>query len=295
MSILTGAVAAVVTPTKGHRVDFNTLETYINWLIDRNVDGIFALGTTGEGFLLTESDWTQAARTILKTVANRVPVAIQCGAISLARTLTNIDTASTYGAAAVAVTTPFYYHYSEADLLNYFSSVLSHTKAPMYLYNIPKYSGHAISPELLRNLAQQFPCLVGIKDSSGKMENLKAYREAAPNLAVLSGSDALFRETHDYGGVGVVSGVAAALPELASQAWKALKNGDTEYADKVRAVRDVMHHTFTIGALRCILGLRGMNVGDPVPPLPTLSESERQQIRKGLAALQIELNPSTQT
>lgn len=272
---LNGIVSAVLTPTLRHRVDLDTMDAYLRWLLDRGATSIFLLGTTGEGLLVPEEDWKVTVETATKAVGKRVPIVVQCGAIGFTQTIQHIEHAVAFGADAVALQTPYFYSYSLAELECYYRELLSASVGvSVYLYNIPKYAGNQITPQIFAELSQTYPNVLGLKDSSGQVEPLKAFKKAVPCGALFSGSDALLEETYRIQCRGVVSGIAAVFPKAVQEAWEQLHVGDSTGSDKIRAVRNVFHRYGTIRAARAVLDVLGMRVGNPFSPMSPIPVDE---------------------
>ena len=69
--MLRGALAAAVTPLRDGSLDEAAFAPYVGFLADGRLDGILALGTTGEGILLSV-DERRRALALLSAVKNRV-------------------------------------------------------------------------------------------------------------------------------------------------------------------------------------------------------------------------------
>ena len=80
--------------------------------------------------------------------------------------------------------TPTYYaaQMSTAAVLNYFRSVADRSPLPVVLYNIPRCVPYEIPVEMVAELAQH-PNIIGIKDSSGNMERMRATVEQTRTCA----------------------------------------------------------------------------------------------------------------
>lgn len=260
--MIRGMMPAIVTPSKDGSYRPDVMEEYISWLLEQDINGLFALGTTGEGLLLSMNDWDDAVRDILRFTAGKVPVIVQCGAIRVEDTMVKIASAIDAGADAMAVLTPFFYQQSDESIERYYAEILSSWPNSQFcLYNIPKYSNNAVAPAVYKRLSAQFPNLRGIKDSSGSVDSLKAFVEAVPDNAVYSGSDKGIQAAAQLGVKGVVSGVGAALPIVVSDAWQKAIVGDYSGAELMKEITDVFHKVGTIASARALLMVQGMDVG----------------------------------
>jgi dihydrodipicolinate synthase/N-acetylneuraminate lyase len=277
--VLKGVIPAMLTPTYRQRVEHSVLEEYTYWLMNEGVDGLFLLGTTGEGLLVSDDDWDLAVSTVVRTAAGRIPVAVQCGGLTLQQTINRVTRAVRAGANVVALLTPYFYTYSDSVLETYFTEIVSAwPNVPFYLYNIPKYANNEISVEVFRKLAERHDNVCGVKDSSGSIEQLQAYRTAAPDRDVLTGSDAIVQQSYEQGATGIVSGLAAVFPAAAVSAWRQLHEGDASGAKKMKAICDVFHKFSTITAGRAVLSHNGIPIGEPLKPMQPLTQEHKEQL-----------------
>src|SRR4029434_1234353 len=116
--MLKGALAAAVTPLRdgGEALDEEAFAPYLGYLADGGLDGILALGTTGEGILLSEDERKRAAELFVSAAVAAFDVEVHCGAQTTAQTVTLAVHAPKIGADAVAVIGPPYYALDERAL-----------------------------------------------------------------------------------------------------------------------------------------------------------------------------------
>src|SRR5437764_8172487 len=109
--MLRGALAATLTPLRdeGAALDEDAFRPYVDFLAGGGLDGILALGTTGEGILLTVAERRAVARAFVEAAAGRLRVAVHCGAQTTADTVALAADAAEAGADAVAVIGPPYF------------------------------------------------------------------------------------------------------------------------------------------------------------------------------------------
>src|SRR5687768_16359608 len=117
--MLRGALAAAVTPLKdaGEALDEEAIAQYVDFLAGGGLDGLLALGTTGEGFLLPVEQRMRAAQLYLEAAPGRLLVAVHCGAQSTWETVELPAHAADVGADGVAVMAPPYFPLDETELL----------------------------------------------------------------------------------------------------------------------------------------------------------------------------------
>src|SRR5262245_40666908 len=122
--MLKGAIAAAVTPLRdgGEALDEGAFAPYVGYLAAGRVDGIFVLGTTGEGILLAAEERRRAAALFVEAAGDRLDVALHCGAQTTAETAALAAHAAEIGADAVAVIGPPYYALDEEALVSHFAA-----------------------------------------------------------------------------------------------------------------------------------------------------------------------------
>ncbi|GAB3490418.1 dihydrodipicolinate synthase family protein [Flexivirga lutea] len=163
----TGVIPPVVTPLhEDGTVDRRSLERLVQHLLDGGVDGLFALGSSGETVFLTDDQRDIALDVIVRTVAGSVPVMAGCIEPATPRVLERVRAAERLGADATVVTAPFYAIVGPHEIERHLRAVASASSLPVLAYDIPVCVGRKLSLELLLRLASE-GVLAGVKDSSG--------------------------------------------------------------------------------------------------------------------------------
>lgn len=282
---LRGALAAAVTPLRDHglALDDDAIGAYVAFLADGGVDGILALGTTGEGMLLTVPERRRALRLFVEA-AQGLPVIAHCGAQTTEHTVILAADAAERGAAAVAVIAPPYYALGEREQLAHFeAAALACAPLPFYLYEFAARSGYAVAPETVARLRERVPNLAGLKVSDTPASAVLPY--LADGLDVFVGSEALLPAVP--GAAGTVSGLGAVAPELVAgvvREWLGGKDGGAAWTATARAaeLRALLGGRFPARA-KVMLGLRGLSLRPDVrAPLLPLDGSERAAVAAAL-------------
>jgi dihydrodipicolinate synthase/N-acetylneuraminate lyase len=274
--MLRGALAAAVTPLDGDRLDESAVGPYVDFLARSGIDGLLALGTTGEGLLFGVEERQRTLELFLEAAQGRLQVAAHCGAQTTADTLTLAAHAAEAGADAVAVIGPPYFQFDERSLLDHFEAAAAAcAPQPFYVYEFERASGYAVPLPVLLELRQRASNLAGLKVSDAPFEKFSSY--LVEGLDVFVGPEALIYDGISAGAVGAVSGLAAAYPEkVAAVVREPSEAGAIELGELRAAVERFPRHA----ALKFILGLRGVPVREDVRrPLRQLSEGEREELR----------------
>ena len=271
--MLHGALAASVTPLRdgGAAVDEDGIGPVVDFLADGGLDGALALGTNGEGILLSLDERRRVAERYVEASAGRLQIAVHCGAQSTADTVALAEHAAQAGADAVAVIAPPYFKLDDASLLEHFTAAArACAPLPFYVYEFAITSGYAVPPEVVQRLREAAPNLAGLKVSDRTWEELEGY--LIEGLDVFIGFEALIARARSHGAVGAVSALASAFPEVVAAAVR----GEDVDPGALRAQVDrYPRHA----ALKHVLVRRGVAIREDVrPPLRGLTPTERAEL-----------------
>lgn len=271
------AFAASVTPLRGggDGLDEEAFAPLCSFLADGGVDGILALGTTGEGMLLTPPERRRALELFLAAAAGRLEVIAHCGAQSTADTVTLCAHAAEQGASAVAVIAPPYFVLDpEALLAHLLAAAGACAPTPFFVYEFERASGYAVPPEVVARLRERAPNLAGLKVSDTPFERVSPY--LTDGLALFVGAESLIHEALEAGAAGAVSGLAAAFPDAVA---RAVREGTAAAAARVGSLRAAVERFPRHAALKAVLALRGVPIREDVrAPLRGLTPAERAEL-----------------
>lgn len=275
-----GVIVPLLTPFDRHgAVDPAATTQLVEFLIEKGVHGLFPGGTTGEGPLLSTSERKLLAETVVQAANGQVPVIIHTGAITTHDAVDLTQHAQAIGASAAALIPPYYFHYSDDALFRHFATVCEAVPGfPIYLYNNPAVTGNTIDAALVTRLAKAYPHVRGMKDSSGRLENLlrcMPLQNSTFNTA--SGNDSDILAALAVGIDACVSGNANCVPELVLNLYRAVSLGDLEQSrtlqTKVNRVREILEDGRDLSLLKGVLATRGITMGEVRAPLPQASEA----------------------
>jgi dihydrodipicolinate synthase/N-acetylneuraminate lyase len=269
-------LAASVTPLRdgGAALDEDAIAPMAAFLADGGVDGIFALGTTGEGVLLSLEERRRAAKLFREACDGTLIV--HCGAQSTADTAALAAHAASIGADGVAVIPPPYYPFGPDAVLGHLAAAAAACDpVPFYPYAFAARSGYMLEISVIQRLRERVSNLAGLKVSEAPFDRVAPYLELG--LPVFVGSEPLIPQGLAAGAAGSVSGLAAAFPEVVRAVVDA---PDDAGAARLRALRDaVERHPFQ-AALKAALAARGVPVTTDVrAPLDGLDDEGAASIR----------------
>jgi dihydrodipicolinate synthase/N-acetylneuraminate lyase len=274
--MLRGALAAAVTPLRDGALDEDAFAPYLGFLADGGLDGVLALGTTGEGILFSVEERRRALEAFVAAAAGRLQVAVHCGAQTTADTVALAAHAAATGADAVAVIGPPYFQLDERALVEHFAAAAAAcAPTPFYVYEFERASGYAVPLPVLHELRERAANLAGLKVSDAPFDRFAPY--LLEGLDVFVGPEALIFDGLSAGAAGAVSGLAAAFPrEVAAVVHAPTADGAIRLGELRAAVERFPRHA----ALKFLLSLSGLPVREDVrPPLRRLTETERDELR----------------
>jgi dihydrodipicolinate synthase/N-acetylneuraminate lyase len=174
--LIEGVFAAITTPFyPDERVYFRKLEANVAHYSRSLLAGMVVLGSTGEAASLNDQEAREVLRTAAEAAATEKVLIAGVGQNSVRATLETAKAAAEFGYDAVLVRLPPYYAsvMTAETMLAFFRNVADRSPLPVLLYNIPRFVPAQIPVEVVAELAQH-PNVIGIKESSGKMERIAA-------------------------------------------------------------------------------------------------------------------------
>ena len=284
---LVGVLAPITTPFAGESGDVapERLCGNVRRLLAAGLDGVVVAGSTGESALLDADEQRRMVVWAREAVpADRWLVA-GTGGESTRQAVALSRAAAEAGADAVLVRPPSYYFasISPPSLAEYYRVVAEQSPVPVLVYNIPKYTHLPVGAALLEQLAAH-PNIVGVKDSSGDVGNLAAYRKAVPAWSVLVGSGSLLCSALELGCDGGILAVSCFAARLCAGIFAAFRGGDRERArtlqERLTPLDKEIVGKLGPGGVKAAMDAVGDGLyGGPVrAPLTPIAAPERQRI-----------------
>ncbi len=241
-------IAPIVTPlTPSGAVDEEGIRRVVEDLLSGGVDTIFALGSTGRGpwfspaqsrrILDTVTDAVRSYHTAGKPGADRVEVLAGCIGNGVEDMLSRAVTAAEAGADGVVITAPGYFRYSWAEMESILTEVADRSPVPVFLYDIPSFTGFELPQDLILNLMQHAR-FAGFKDSSANYDRFSAVLRLAPAGAlILQGKERLLCRSLEAGASGIVISAVHIAPRAFARLAEAVAAGDTGSLTEARRIQ----------------------------------------------------------
>jgi dihydrodipicolinate synthase/N-acetylneuraminate lyase len=246
--------------------------------------GVLVCGSTGEAALLDEDERLRLTELARPLVPDDRWLFTGTGAESTRDCVRRSKDAAERGADAVLVVPPHYYGVAmtEDALWAHYSRVADESPVPVILYNIPKFTHLPLAASLVHALAEH-PNIVGIKDSTGDMTQLRAYLEAqSDHFTVLTGHAGTVLDAVGYGARGAILAVALFAAPLVFDLMDAISHGDGVTASEIQArVRPIAKEIVAeLGppGIKVAMDLIGLTGGLPRAPLRPLGTAERERV-----------------
>lgn len=287
-----GIITALVTPFRpDERIDFTAWQGLIDLQIASGVDGLLALGGQGEFFSLSEEERVVALRFCRQAIDHRVPLYGNVGCVSTGETIRLAQKAEAEGIDYAVVITPYYLKPSADELEDHYIDVCRAIRIPVLAYNIPERTGVELTPAILKRVARACENFIGLKDSSGKLEQIPhwiAIRDDRP-LAVFMGRDHLIWRGLQLGCSGAVTACANVAPRAFVDLYRAFRTSNQAEAARLQALVEPLRQSFGLhtfpSVMKEAMNLIGLPAGScrrPVKPMPAQARGKLASILEQL-------------
>ncbi len=186
---LTGIYAALFTPfDKDGKIMYDALQRHVDNLINQGLDGFYVNGSTGESFLMTNEERKKTLEAVIEANNRRVTIISHCGAIGTELSADLIRHSASLPVDAVSSVPPFYYKFSKEEIVGYYNDLANISDKPFIVYNMPKFSGVVITPDIMAELRKN-PHIQGLKYTYNDFAALRNIKISDPDLIVYNGFD----------------------------------------------------------------------------------------------------------
>jgi len=282
-----GTFTALVTPFREGAIDFTALQNLIGSQIAAGIDGIIAVGTTGESPTLTHDERKEVIRFAIQTANRRCLVLAGTGSYSTREAIAATEQAEKLGVDGALLVAPYYNKPSQEGLFRHFSAIAQSTSLRLMLYNIPGRCGVDIGAETVARIQSDCPNVVSIKEAGGNVDRVSELRVRLPDaFTVLSGDDGLTLPFMAAGAVGVVSVASNLLPREMCELVRAFTNGDIKQAEQLHRklywlFKDLFIEPNPV-PIKTALSWRGTISAEVRLPLCEMSAVNQARLRKTL-------------
>ena len=284
---LCGLGTALITPFLPDKtVDFKALGTLIEHQIAAGVDYIVVFGTTSEMVTLNELERITVRDFIVRRVAGRVPLVLGIGGNCTEHVICEIKQQApilTQHFSAILSVCPYYNKPNQQGMFQHFCAIAEASPLPIILYNVPGRTGVNLLPETVARLYKTMPeKIIGVKEASGKLEQIKRLLEIMPEeFMVISGDDKYACELMEAGAKGLISVASNAFPE---DFHTIIYEKDAALAEKYKQLVHLLFAEGSPAGIKCVLSEQGIVSNilrlPLVPCTPLLTQEIRAELEK---------------
>ncbi len=285
--VFEGLATAIVTPFKNGTIDIPTFEMLLDAQLAANVDAIVVCGTTGESATLSAQEQLALIAHAIQYTAGRCKIIAGTGSNDTAHAIDMSRAASSMGACAVLVVTPYYNKCTQAGFIAHYTAIADAVSCPVICYNVPSRTGVDMALETYQALSKH-PNIQGVKEAGGSPAKIaKTIETCADDFFVWSGNDDEAVCAMALGAKGLISVLSNVRPKKTLAMLRACQQNDFRRAGALQ--RELME---LIGALFCVvnpipvkkaLELEGIPVGDPRLPLTAFPAEKLPLLKAALA------------
>ncbi|HMQ46869.1 MAG TPA: 4-hydroxy-tetrahydrodipicolinate synthase [Saprospiraceae bacterium] len=288
-----GTGVALITPFNHKAIDYPTLGTLIDFVIEGGVDFIVSLGTTGEAITLSAQECREVLDFTIEKTAGRVPIVAGFFGSNYTEKLTgalrqyNFD-----GVAAIMSSSPAYSKPSQEGIFQHYMAVAEASPVPVIIYNVPSRTGSNVLPDTVLRLAEAGgDRFIAVKEASGNITQAMQILKYKPeSLQVWSGDDPLTLAICALGGTGVISVIANAFPKAFSDMVRAACRGDLVTARGLNDLLLDIHPWLYVDGNPCgikaAMEILGLCRAEVRIPLTEVSRKTYQALEQELAKIQ---------
>ncbi|MGL4549631.1 MAG: 4-hydroxy-tetrahydrodipicolinate synthase [Gemmataceae bacterium] len=285
-----GIIPPVATPMRDdEELDLPRLRWLLDHLIGQGVHAVFVLGTNSEFYAMDEREKQEVIACAVEHVNGRVPVWAGTGAETTREAERLTRMAEKEGASGVSVITPYFVMPNQQEIHDHYKRVAEGTSLPVMLYNNPSTCGGlTIAVDTVARLAR-VPNIVGVKDSSGDLQNTVEYVRAVPDtFSVMMGRDTLIFSALMMGARGAVPATGNIAPALLVEIYESFRRGDVEASKaaqlRLNPLRLALGLCTAPGGVKAALQLLGTPIGPCRSPVAGLAPDKVGKMRAALEA-----------
>ena len=283
-----GVIPAMITLfDENENVDVQRTRDLVEFLLSKNIGGLYLTGSTGEGFLMDHEERKLVVETVIDQVAGRCPVIVHVGDIGTRKTIQLAEHAWKAGADAISSVPPFYWKFSEDDIFGYYRDVAAATPLPMIIYNVPMAG--MMGAGLIERIAQ-LPNVKGMKFTGRDHDTMSWLKERlGEDFMVYSGCDEMAFSGLCVGADGIIGSFYNVMPELFTGIYNAVQNGDLRTGRRLQQIgTDIILECVKydyIALMRNMLGWRGVDAGFSRRPFRNYRDEELGDLKQRLQAM----------
>ena len=286
-----GVIPALITVfDKNEKIDIQGTKDTLNYLIDQGIDGVYVVGSTGEGFTMDKEERKQYIKLVVEVVAKRIPVIIHVGMIGTKNSIDLAKYSEEVGADAISSVPPFYWKFTEDQVFNYYKEISEATALPMIVYNVPMAGLMAV--DFITRLGS-IDNVKGVKFTALSHHDIVLIKDAlGQDFIVYSGADEMSLSGIMNGADGIIGSFFNMIPELFINIYNCAKNEEYNKAlayqkTAIRIITLALKYDY-YAVIKLGLEWLGVNAGYTRRPFTKYSKEEELAIKEKFRELKDE-------
>lgn len=281
-----GLVHTPVTPfTRDLAIDWTAYGKLIDFHLANGAEALAAPMHVGESVSLSDEEQKKLVSFAVGRAQGKAPVIAHVSDSGTAIAAARAAHAQETGAAAVVITTPYYWTPPAGMLEQHFEQVGRAVTIPMFVWHAPDdMAGPRISTEIVLKLIERLPNFAGVVDSSNdwqfQINVLSNAQRVRPDFQLLAGTEYMISAGAN-GATSMFSALAGIAPALVKRLYDICRKEQYFEARGVQERLAVLRQILKaggFGALKAALRARGRDCGEPRPPMAALNEGARGEL-----------------
>jgi len=269
---LGGVWPALLTPVKADgKPEYDQLQKLVELLVSQQLDGLYILGSTGQGFLFTEDERNKITAVVMEAAGGR-PVIAQVGAMNTYESIRLAKAAEKLGVYGISTVAPIYYPTGGGKGMQHYREIASSVSIPFFPYHIGNNSIFGGDARRYIDQLLALPNICGMKLTTQNLYEISLIHIFSEGrLQLFSGADELMCQAALCGTIGAIGSFYNLWGPECRLVRSAFRSGNIDLAVKFmkvfqEAIYEVLPNVWTF--LRDAMKLRyGIDLGIPNPPL----------------------------
>ena len=279
---------AVTLFNEAGKPDYENLGKLYEHLIAGGISGILVLGSIGEFFAISKEDRRGIIEFAARKIEGRVKLFVGTNSMVPGETVELSQYAFDCGADGVVIVPPYYFTLTQESIYDFYGEIAGKVSGDIYIYNFPDRTGYEISSQVMVKLAQEFPNIVGCKDTIPGMAHtrdiIKQMKAVRPDFKVYSGFDDNFAHNVISGGAGCIGGLSNVIPQFFKGWMDAFERNDLDEISKRQQTVDRLMDIYNVDVpfvpyIKAVMAAMGI-IGNARAtfPLPKASKEEAAEL-----------------
>ena len=274
-------ITAIGTPlTEDEQLHINGLEVHLEDQRCHGIKGILVAGSMGAMQLLTDETYKSLITRCVDLWDKNDEILVGAGDTGFSRTRNRIEFINQFKIDGIAVLTPYFWKFSQKELVEYYSDLADISKGPLYLYDLPQVTGTKISMETILKLAKH-PNIKGAKLSGDTTFTIPLIETVGDSFRVIVAKPDLIDILMHHGFSTHLDGMGSITPKWVVQIGQCAEKGDWAGAAENRRnmieARNLLHK-YGGGVFSVLMNARGIPGRFMPRPTTILDEAKKEEV-----------------